>query len=318
MRGRTIYYNNRRILVFCGYKRNTPHSIYDVFGRAAETATTGENNETFTTESNEFAESESGGAAGSDNDTFITNAAQQAETQIGISITQTAKANVYVDVYGAANSDLLLINDTNAINTETKLSNAESGVATLETAQALKTTVRLSESENAIGTGNESEAIKTEQHERAEAESGISSQQEIKAKNTSALFVENESGISTRQEAEANVTERTVTLMAGKYDPRDDITDFTAFHIDIPFSYVDTDDEQQPTYYANSIETEYKFIAAFQARTWVMNFDSQTIAMYIGNPYFWGCPSITVLQNTEVPLSQYYIFLRYFRFVSNL
>lgn len=309
MRGRTIYYRNRRILVFCGKKKNTPHSENDIYSTAAETATTGENTEARTTESSEFSEAESGNALGSDDDTFITTS-KQANAENGVSVSHKAIGTVYTDVYGASTNDLSIVNDIKATNTESRLSNAESGASTYETAQALKTTVRLSEAENVIATGNDTEAIKTERHERAEAESGISAQQEIKAKYTNSLLSEAESGISTRQDNEPYVEQPTVDILAGTYNPRDDITNYKALQLDIPFSYIN--DEEQLVY-ANSISVTYEYI--LQAWGWVLRFDSSIIAISLGT-YFWGCPTINVLQTTAATVEQYQIFTRYFRFVS--
>lgn len=309
MRGRTIYYRNRRILVFCGKKKNTPHSENDIYSTAAETATTGENTEARTTESSEFSEAESGNALGSDDETFITNT-QRAEVENGISIPHKAKGTVNRQVLATVENGLSIPDDIKSLNTESALSKAESGASTHHTAQALKTVSRLSEAVENMATGNQGKTIKTEQHERAEAESGVSSQQEIKAKKTSALLSEAESGISTRQYNEPYVEQPTIDIPAGTYEPRNDIASYEAFYLDIPFSYID-DDEQ--LYYGNSIETKYEYI--MQAWGWTMYFDGSLHAIAMGT-YFWNCPTITVTQTTAATVEQFRIFNKYFRRVS--
>lgn len=316
MRGRTIYYQNRRILVFCGEKRNTPHSANDVFSTAAETARTGENAETFVTDTNDFAESESGGAIGSDDDTFITSS-ERTTSENGLFLSHIAQGTVYADVYAMANDELSLVNNTKATNTETRLGNSENGIITGKTAQAVKTMVKLSESVEDIATGNQSEAIKTEQHERAEAESGISAQQENTANNTNALLTEAESAIAAGQNVEPYVEQPTRTISAGRYASRTDITTVEAVYIDIPLSYID-ETETQVT--AASMEVKKYYI--FGTLAWLLDADSSVLGNYYNNQWLLllgeGETTFTVLQDTTVTLTQYNLFFRYFELKSYL
>ena len=307
MRGRTIYYQNRRILVFCGEKRKMPHSVNDEFATTAETATIGENAEARTTETSESAESESGGAIGSADDPLITSS-ELTEAASGISTLQTANAVVYRHVMGSVSGGVAIVNESKALHSGSKLALPKGDMILGNETKAIPSTSLFSETDEGIASGNESEAIKTAQNEKAEAESGISSIQEIGAKTTgTAKISEAASGISTLQDVEGYVEQPTVDIPSGVYNPRNDISNYEAFRLEIPFSYINDIDQ---LVYANSIETKYVYV--MQAWGWQIYFDDTPVGLSLGS-YFWGCPSITVLQTTAATIEQFAIFNRYFQ-----
>lgn len=301
MRGRTIYYRNRRILVFCGYKRNTPRPIYDLFSTAAETARTGENNETFITESNDFAESESGGAVGSDNESFISIASQQPETDSGISITHTAKGTIYNDVFALADNGIVVGNNSESIPTESKLSKAKSGTTTGASGETIKTLVpKFTESTEVVAAGESNKDFITSHHNQAESESGISTLQNAEAYN---------------EQPTQNV------IRAGKYATNAYVLPFEAVSINIPIHFYSSIVENYDN--ATGINVEYF------ASVWVIDpinatysnalasncdyFDTGNIDDYWH--IFTDDGTFTVTADTEVTAEQYTIFNRYFQLV---
>lgn len=301
MRGRTIYYNNRRILVFCGYKRNTPHSIYDVFGRAAETATTGENTETFITETNNFPESESGGAVGNDDEAFITSATRQIKAESGVSLAQTADGVAYSQVMALVDDNMSTGNNAEMIKTGSVLSKAKSGATTGANGETIKTPVpKFTESRETVETGENNDDFITSHHNEAEAESGI----------------------STRQSAEA-VVRSTSIIYAGDYESRASIliSDLEALDIEnIPF-YED--------FYGEIFVYNELIVDPSKAEVWGMIVEDDVLQRIAEEEILDDPPTIfrwrienenqrfTVTADTTVTAEQYEIFNRYFQLVPN-
>ncbi len=290
MRGRAIYFQNRRILVFCGYKRNTPRPIYDLFSTAAETATAGENNETLITDTNNFPESESGGAVGSDEEAFITSAEQQAEIESGISIAQTVKGTVYTDILALADNGIIINNNSEAIKTELKLSKTKSGTTSRENAETIKTPIpKFTESKETATTGENNDGFITSHFNEAEAESGISTRQNAEPYNE-------------------QPTPQTV-IAAGIYAGNSGISAPVVFEIALPIRYMYGGDE------ANALSIEFDSnggVVAWRDK-------SQEDGDYIGGVTPQGDlflitddAMIAVTADTEVTETEYMQFHKYF------
>lgn len=298
MRGRTIYYRNRRILVFCGEKRNTPRSIYDLFSTAAETATTGENTETFTTDTNAFPESESGGAVGSDDDTFITSATKRTKSESGISITQTAQGTVYRHVMASVDDDISIGNNTEAIKTVSTFSKGKSGAATGETVETFKTYIpKFTESNEGIATGESNEDFITSHHNEAEAESGIATGQNVEPYNESPKII-----------------------VAGVYGSQNDIRPLENLNISwLPITYISNNSRLITR---DALSVEYK--SGYSK--WFLYFWWQGTQVSMGSAYeasetacYWVISSLdghfTITSDTEVTNEQFTIFNRYFKLI---
>lgn len=297
MRGRTIYYRNRRILVFCGEKRNTPHSANDLFSTAAETATTGENTETFTTDTNAFPESESGGAVGSDDDTFITFESKQAERESEISLPHTINGTVYRHIMASVGDDVSISNSTKAIKTISTLSKGKSGASTGETVKTFKTYIpKFTESNEGIATGEKNNDFITSQHYEAESESGISTRQNVEPYN-----------------------ETPKIIIAGVYGSQNDIRPLENLNISLPITYISNNSRLITR---DALSVEYK--SGYSK--WFLYFWWQGTQVSMGSAYeasetacYWVISSLdghfTITSDTEVTNEQFTIFNRYFKLI---
>lgn len=199
MRGRTIYFQNRRILVFCGKKRKQPHSDNDVFGYAADEIVVSESvSATARNGENLFAENENGAAFGDAAKTVTTEAVQTPvvspeEGEGGaLGLPSEDDGIVTTPVYDSANAGFLIAHNVD-----------KNGVITTDQPLIERDKPHLS-----FGEANEEIKTRLSRFDEAE-EQGLSFREENNhIKTTIPWFVKNadDAGFSLREEAEEIIT----------------------------------------------------------------------------------------------------------------
>lgn len=199
MRGRTIYFQNRRILIFCGKKRKQPHSDNDVFGYAADEIVLSESvSATARNGENLFAENENGAAFGDAAKTVTTEAVQtpvvSPEEGDGgaLGLPSEDDGIVTTPVYDSANTGFLIAHNVD-----------KNGVITTD--QPL---IERDKPHFSFGDANKEIKTRLSRFDEAE-EQGLSFREEnIHIKTTIPWFAKNaeDAGFSLREEAEEIIT----------------------------------------------------------------------------------------------------------------
>lgn len=205
MRGRTIYFQDRRILVFCGKKRIQPHSKNDRFSAVDEEILIGESAELKNTDS-VLTEAKSGAAVSDIDEPLITtansrplidekialgnntdgaaNMSRFSEVESGVSIDQHIDGKAHILRHGKVNSDISI-----GENAETR-----KGANPIFT-----------EAVENITAGANADTFKTAVPKRDSAAAGLFIGENIASKKYTFLSGSAKSGIGAKQNAEANV-----------------------------------------------------------------------------------------------------------------
>lgn len=316
MRGRTIYYLNRRILVFCGHKKKEPHSVNDVFGTAKCNFPASENIEGIKVNS-DLAESKKNLLVSiNSNNSFLTQNSYFSESDESLSFEDKAAAYTNIVRFGSNKKGIAVDNQTSAKWSQSHIGSADSDILAKHESKAIPTGSFLANRKDEIILSDSAETIKTQipvlTNETANAifKSKI---KRFKTSNNVQGGIDN--NISIRHSASAYNEEPTRIISAGKYSSRTDITNFEPMQINIPISYMD-DVGGEVT--ASLLEVKYMYILG--TYDWVLLADSQIIGIHYGNQWLFifseSESTFTVMQDTTVTLTQFNLFYRYFRLVS--
>jgi hypothetical protein len=206
MRGRTIYYLNRRILVFCGNKKKKPRSKDDKLGTAHNAGTIGENLEPHNSES-VLGDVQSGESLNSDDDSFVTSASQRTKSKSGISLGQTTEGNAKSGKFSTAQSGMSIDQFVNEHINDSQIGEVKENIGIGDQTDTFKTAInKFADAEEIALMKSENESFETNDSVFHQSIDGSALSNKTKTNKTVRQFDSAvKSGMSVRQNAETKV-----------------------------------------------------------------------------------------------------------------
>lgn len=205
MRGRTIYFQGRRILVFCGEKKNKPHSTNDRFGNANAEIPVGENTEIKNTAS-EFGESDDAAELANNDDSIVTITNARPQVDNSAEVGQKITASPTATIRGESKSGAEINQRINGAALILRNGKAKTGIAVGENTETLtESNPMFGAAAEDISAGHKADTFTALGIKRDSAAAGLFIGENIASKKYTFLSASVKSGVGEGQNAEANV-----------------------------------------------------------------------------------------------------------------